>query len=370
MPVFTINIGRFFVIDPKNNLTDDIDVKQDVIPIYSDKKYNRPPSKLKLLYDSLIVVLILLDLFFIFFDKIVMSTSFDAVANYIHINNWLGHYKIQYHAKIITAGELFTLFLIGELLARWLVAVVRKTYYRWFFFLFVHWYEVLGCFPLLRPLRLLRAVIIIKRLHQLGIKIIPNRWIKTGKFYGYVLLEELSDRVILTALENFRNQLKYSKTHQGLIAHTIDKNRNELQQTLLSLLRQELVPKLHTQLKDTLDKSLAVNVGYAVESALASTPELRRYLKLIPIAGAMIESQLLDIGRHIGQNVAQAVNHTLLDEKMLDTLMVHIAQGVAQIDTTDPNLQNLVATVVDDALNALEIQVKIQQWKHAEHLHL
>ena len=71
----------------------------------------------------------------------------------------------------------------------------------------MHWYEVLGVFPALRALRLLRAAVITKRLHRLGIQVIPKRWVDSAKFYYHLLLEELSDRVILTAIDNFRAQI-------------------------------------------------------------------------------------------------------------------------------------------------------------------
>ena len=84
----------------------------------------------------------------------------------------------------------------------------------------------------------------------------------------------------------------------------------------------------------------------------------------------MIEGQITNIGKHIGENVTTAVNRHLFDPKTLDALMVNVAKGVASIDTTRPELQKLVGTVVDDALTAFEKQVKIQQWKHKAQLHL
>lgn len=58
------------------------------------------------------------------------------------------------------------------------------------------------------------------------------------------------------------------------------------------------------------------------------------------------------------------MNKRLLDEKSLNALMDTIAHGVASIDTTNPALENLVASIVEDSLTAFEKQVKVQQWKH------
>lgn len=41
-------------------------------------------------------------------------------------------------------------FLIIELLVRWAIAIINKHHKRWFFFPFIHWYEILAIIPQLR----------------------------------------------------------------------------------------------------------------------------------------------------------------------------------------------------------------------------
>lgn len=349
------------------------DSEQDVIPIYGAKNPQTPPSLPKICYDIVVVVAILLDLAVVFFDHIVMSALFEQFLQIVGGQAWLLAYKTHWHTHIEMAAELFTVFLVIELGVRWLIAIQKRTYARWFFFPFMHWYEVLGCFPLLRPLRLLRGFIIIKRLHQMNIKIVPNRWIKTFRFYGHILLEELSDRVILTAIDNVRMQMhqKTTKAKTNVrLGETIDKNRDKIEQALLVVLRQELLPKLHLLLHTHLQKQLAMEVGEAVVQTLGQMPQFRRYLKLIPIAGSMIESQVVDIGRQIGQNVTVSVSELLLADEVLDELMVHIAKGVANIDTKHPEVLNLIQMALEEGLYAFEQQVKIQQYQHSEQLPL
>ena len=108
----------------------------------------------------------------------------------------------------------------------------------------------------------------------------------------------------------------------------------------------------------------------AIEEGLANTPELRRYLRMIPIAGSLIESQLQHVGHNIGENVVYALNKRLLDPARLDALMVAIASGIAQIDTDNSALDTLISSIIDDSLTAFEAQVKVQQWKHQDMLNL
>lgn len=346
------------------------DIPDDVMPLFGQDKRDDKPSSTKIAYDIIMLGLLVVDLLLIIGDKILMSGLTTKLAQWLGFGANLTVYHEQYHLTISAIGGVFTIFWVAELLVRWLIAVIKKTYFRWFFFPFVHWYEVLGCFPALRALRLLRAGVIIKRLHHMDIKVIPERWLKSAQFYYHVILEELSDRVILTAVDNFRMQMAQSSTHGALVQSAIDKNRADLEKVVLDLLRHELSPKLEQAFLQEVGQKLSSDIGQAVEQALADTPELKRYLKLIPIAGTLIEGQITNIGKHIGENVTTAVNGHLFDPKTLDELMVSIAKGVASIDTTRPELQKLVGTVVDDALTAFEKQVKIQQWKHKAQLHL
>lgn len=345
-----------------------IDVVADVMPIYQNQYNPKPPNRLKLVYDIVMLVLILVDLLLIFVDQIMMSSFWTQVAQALGFTDSLLAYKNHTHFTLATLGGMFTLFLIGELLVRWAIAIHKKTYYRWFFFPFVHWYEVLGCFPLLRPLRLLRAVIIIKRLHDMRIQVVPEKWIKTAKFYTHILLEELSDRVILTAVGNFRMQLNQAGG-QNLIQSTLHKNQQQLQHVLSTIIAQNLHEKLQQLGSHPAIQELPQKVGGAIEQALLDTPEFRRYLKMIPIAGGLIEGQVLEISKKIGQNATQAACEALLSDESIAQITDALLANIAHVGTVSPEVLALIEQIVQDGLSAFEEQVKIQQWKHTEHLH-
>lgn len=334
-------------------------------PPEPDRPKRAPPNRLKLTYDIMVLIAISIDLLFISIDAILMSNFSSNVAGKLTLSDGLNWYQANVHDSLRTVGGFFTLFLIAELLLRWAVAIKEKVYYRWFFFPFVHWYEVLGCFPQLRALRLFRAVVIGRRLYQLGYQVLPQPWLNRIKFYIDLLLEELSDRVILTTISNYRQQLTDPVMQKSLIHSTIARNRDEIGATLLSLLRQELAPQLQKLTgKSEAGNLLASEVGNAIQEGLANTPELRRYLRMIPIAGSLIESQLLHIGHNVGENVVHSINERLLDAERIDSLMAAIAHGVAHIDTNNTALESLIASIIADSLSELEAQVKVQQWKH------
>lgn len=356
-------------VSAPNNATSPID--SNSLPNQVEEPLLTPqrptPNRLKLTYDIVMIIAISIDLLLISIDAILMSSFSVNAANWLTIGDWLTWYQSTLHEPLRTAGGFFTVFLIAELLLRWAVAIKQQIYYRWFFFPFVHWYEVLGCFPQLRALRLFRVVIIGRRLYQLGYQVLPQPWLNRIKFYINLLLEELSDRVILTTIHSYREQLTDAKMQQSLIQSTIGRNRAEIEAALLSLLRQELAPQLKKLTGQSVAGQLiASEVGSAIQDGLTNTPELHRLLRMIPIAGSLIEAQLLQIGHNVGENVVHSINARLLDSERIDSLMAGIARSVAHINTDNSALETLIANIIADSLAEFEAQIKVQQWKHQE----
>lgn len=332
-------------------------------PLSNSKSPNRL-SKPRLFYEIAILCLIVADLLLMGLDALLMSNFMQQIADWGNFGNWLVSYQGQVHPTVKTLGGFFTIFLIIELLVRWGIAIVQKHYYRWFFFPFVHWYEVLGCAPQLRALRLLRAGVIGYRLYQMGYKIVPKSWVKTLNFYYKVVMEEISDRVILTAIDNIRSEIHYTDGH--LVQNIIDKHRGQIEQVIVELLEQEVTPLLHSQngASPSFAAPLAQEVGNAIQQSLMQAPELRRTIRMIPIAGSLIETQLLQLGQHIGENLTLTLSQNLTRPHNLQAVYEQIAKQVAHVDTTSPALEQLVSDIIDESLTALANQVKIQQWKH------
>ena len=331
---------------------------------------SKTATKLALWYDIIMLLVIVIDLSIISLDLLLMSKFMGQVAEWVNLSQPLQFYAENIHHPLRVIGGFFTIFLIAELGFRWLLSILAKQYSRWFFFPFIHWYEVLGCFPQFRALRLLRAFFIGRKLYQLGYQVLPQKWINRGKFYYDLVFEELSDRVILTATDNLRQQFADEQANQRFIDETFNKNRPQIQAMLSSILKQELGPQLRQMAQSQATHELSVQVGVAVQEALNNTPELRRYLRMIPIAGGLIEGQLHSISQNIGENITQTLFSHLTQSHITDAIIDEVAEAVANIDLQNPELDALVNTIIDDGLTAFENQVKVQQWKHQEYLHL
>lgn len=98
-----------------------------------------------------------------------------------------------------------------EFFYRWIVAIIEKSFAAWYFFPIFYWYDLLGCVPIasFRWLRLIRVFSLPQALHKLGL----INWKKTIFYkehfrqYTNILVEEVSDRVIIKSLEGVKAEV-------------------------------------------------------------------------------------------------------------------------------------------------------------------
>jgi hypothetical protein len=261
---------------------------------------------------------------------------------------------------VITTEAWFIIFLITELAVRWLLSIVQKHHARWWFFPFIHWYEILAIIPHLRFLRLFRAGIIAYRLYELGYKVIPDNIRIKAMFYYSVIMEELSDRVVITVIDGIRHELETSSTHKKIIHDLVDHHRELFTITLSSMLEESLAKALQQQ-----QPVITQKVGIIVNQAIEDTPELTQLLRLIPIVGGRIEQQIQSIGQRLGENISAGLIEPFTAGSLHRPNENYqlIAEKVSALNIDNQYLEQLVESVVFESLEAIRKQVKIKQWQ-------
>lgn len=318
--------------------------------------------RLGLVYDIFMLALLVANLLSLGVDALLMGNVGEFLAHQAQEDAWLLHYRQAIHPVVLITDQWFTLILIAELSLRWLFSIISKRYHKWWWFPFIHWYEVLGCIPTFRALRLLRAVAIGYRLHQLGYTVVPQSWIKQGHFYYKVLLEEISDRIVVNVISGIEDELKSSDSHHHLIHDLVNRHRDQFNAALRETLQAGVAPILAKQSQD-----LQQHIGDAVERALSDLPELHRLLRLLPLVGGQIEQQVLLIGRRIGENLTAEL--TAPFAAMADTNELSnpalglVADHLSEIPLDGQALENFVASVVFESLATIKTQVAVKQWQ-------
>ncbi|WP_324626963.1 preprotein translocase subunit SecA [Acinetobacter sp. MD2(2019)] len=316
--------------------------------------------KLYLLYDICMMGIIVFNLFCLGTNAFLMSHFASWIAEHVQLSHVLAFYQRELHPWVEKTESWFISFLIFELLVRWAIAVIQRHHQRWFFFPFVHWYEILAIMPQLRFLRLFRVGIIAYRLHEIGYQVIPESWQKRGYFYYQVLMEELSDRVVITVIDGIRHELKTSSTHKQLIHELVDHHREAFAQALTELLQENLATELKQQ-----QQFLAQHVGRVVQQAVIDTPEIHQLLRPFPIIGSHIESQLQQIGKRLGENITQGLLAPFVTQSPPNPHLSYqyIAQKISQVNIAQASLESFVESTVYESLESIRKQVKVKQWQ-------
>ena len=331
---------------------------------YSLVNPNSKFFKLFLVYDIFMVFIIVFNLFCLGMNFFLMSNIGEWFFNTIHLPNVLEFYRSYLHPWVITTEAWFIIFLITELVVRWTIAIVNKHHARWWFFPFIHWYEILAIIPHLRFLRLFRAGIIAYRLHELGYKVVPDNIRIKAAFYYSVIMEELSDRVVISVIDGVRQELETSSSHKKIIHDLVDHHRQLFTVALSSLLQESLAKTLQEQ-----QPMITKKVGIIVNQAIEDTPELTQLLRLIPLVGGRIEQQIQSIGQRLGENISIGLiepftagsAHNPNENYQL------IAEKVSELNIDNHYLEELVESVVFESLAAIRKQVKIKQWQQTLH---
>ena len=324
------------------------------------ENHNTLGWKIFLVYDIFMMAIIIFNLFCLCANVFLMSSFGQLFFDEIHLPQVLAFYKSDLHPWVIKTEGWFILFLVFELAVRWLIAIIYKHHQRWFFFPFIHWYEILAIIPYLRFLRLIRAGIIAYRLHELGYKVIPDNLMKKVLFYYRVVMEELSDRVVVSVIDGIKYELDTSSSHKKIIHDLIDHHRDIFAQALAEILQDALATELKAQ-----QDLIADNVGQIVKKAIEDTPQLTQLLRLIPIAGSMIENQIQNIGQQLGENITHGLIAPLTKGNQTQPNQIYtlISDKVSRLNIENKTLEELVESAVYESLESLRKQVKIKQWQ-------
>lgn len=316
--------------------------------------------RLFLIYDIFMMLIIVVNIFCLATNAFFMSNFAVWFFEILRSSELLNFYRAELNPWVIKTESWFITFLLIEFSCRWLTAILYKHHQRWFFFPFIHWYEVLAIIPMLRFLRLFRAGIIAYRLHELGYVVVPPSIQLRLKFYYNLVMEELSDRVVTTVIDGVRNELRSSSVHKEIIHNLVDHHRQLIAQTLAEVLQENLAVELRHRQQDIADF-----VGHVVSQAIKDTPELTHLLKRLPIVGTMIETQIQNIGQRLSANISLGLIQPFSAGTSTTPNAAYqlISKKISQIDIENQQLEKLVESLVSESLMAIRDQAQVKQWK-------
>lgn len=310
-----------------------------------------------LVVDLFVLVLISLDLLWLLLDTLILNTGFGLLlAKYAPALH--NDYKRYWHPDLPLYDSLFTVFLLGELSLRWLLAVINKTYHRWFFYPFIHWYDVLACLPGLQFLRLLRLVSVFYRLHKLGILVIGKNLIRIGQKYYAIIIEEISDRIVLNVLDGVQKELRANNPLASQLRATVlAPHKDIISQWLANRIGafSALAYRQH-------ETELARYLRSVTEQAIHSNPEWLALKKRLPFVGNVIEDELNTIVSSLVNSMASRILHDL--GRADNAAVLDLANAAFDTFTlSDAQMDKAIENILIEAIELIKAQVAIQQWK-------
>jgi hypothetical protein len=316
--------------------------------------------------------IIIVDLLMIFILIINLNLIvFDWIFSYLMVQNLLEKYLPSFfyfyyenvHKDFLRVDLYFVTVFVVELLIRWGIAIKEKSYHRWFFYPFVHWYDVLGCIPVgeFRFLRILRVISIMLRLQKLEIIDLTKTYLfdRIAKYMN-ILVEEVSDRVVVNVLENIQDEI-----HEG--TPVSDRVITEVIMPQKTLLVEWLSQRLQTVSSDA-HRTYKEDIQQYVEKRIADAVNNNKEIKdigMIPVFGSMISRNLeraisdivFSVVNGIIQDLASTHNREIVSDLTDLTLETILVQG------NDEKANLMVKEMVLQSIEIVKDQVKVKKWK-------
>jgi len=315
-----------------------------------------------LLIDLFMVGLLLINLTLIIFDSLfgyeVISRWLTSVAPRFH--RW---YASEVHPNFLLIDLAFVALFLLDFLVSWILAVAHGLYHRWFFYPFVHWYDLLGCVPLagFRFLRLLRVVTIVYRLHRAGVLDLRESALgRTASKYYDVLVEEVSDRVVIKMISDLQEEVRHGgPLLEKIVSDVIRPRKTELLEWLSGRL-QSATARNYREYRDELE----AYIRRSVTEALDKNREFAR-LEAVPVVGQIVKAR---VERGVADVVSEAMHGFARDlaseqNERFVSEFVDLLFDAMLTREEDSELNNMVVETVDRALEVVKRQVAVQQWK-------
>jgi len=318
----------------------------------------RRRDQLHAAWEAFIVLLVCINLSLILFDSLFALQPVSAVladlAPELH-----ARYQQSVHANFQYIDLGFVAIFVLDVLLGWTVALFERRYARWYYYPFAHWYDVLGCIPLagLRWLRVLRVGALLIRLQRLGL-VDMRGWAIYGLFsrYYYLLIEELSDRVMVRLFGRLQQEIGASDDLSRRLLQEVVRPRK---QRLLNDISRRLQDMLETGYRDNRG-AIEGYVSQLIHQALQNNPEMHN-LRRLPLGNRLastLDDALSDIAARLLQGAVEGMRGPQFQALAGNLADEFFDAWVYQDKNTDLALEELLVAVIE----VLKQQVLDRRW--------
>lgn len=315
-----------------------------------------PLNWLSVLTDLLMLGLTIFDLTWLMFDALYNTHSLKTLVDpifpfYQHI-----HEDFYFYDGLIVSIFIF------EFVLRWLISIHQKVYAKWFFYPFIHWYDVLGCVPTssFRILRLFRIIGLTYRLHRWKVINLNDYVLFTTLVHYYnIAIEEISDLLVIKILSQAKDGIHRGQPlNEAILKEVIKPRQTELAE-LISANLQKGIQEKYPQYQKLL-KKYVINT---VENKVRNNPEVQQ-IKRIPVVGAQVQNAL---NTATSQIVFGVVDQLILDLSSIENqaMVTLVAESTLEVLLQQQSAKStdLTNEIIVESIDLIVKRVQIKQWK-------
>ena len=287
------------------------------------------------------------------------------LVNSFFIENCPGFSSVydDIHANIKLIDLSFVAIYLTDFIAGWVISVVKHKEKKYSYPL-THWYDLLGCIPSgsLIFLRLLRVVSIIIRLHKKHL-INVGKWsiVKKGITIYSIIIEEISDRVVLNILNGIRHNISMGTPVSKLIFSEIIEPQK---QKIIDIVFEKFKTVSSAEYS-AYKNEIAGYVKEKTKEAIASNKEVSLLTK-VPVIGSQIKGTLEKSVSGTITGVIDNITGDLLSnqgQEKLKTVSTEITDSV--IKDLEKDLRPVITDIILATVDIIAKTANVKQWKLA-----
>ncbi len=317
------------------------------------------------LVDMMMIALVIINLTYIVVE---WSFTIDFVNALLkeYVPPFHSWYDAHLHRNFYWYDMYFVAIFITEFCIRWVHAVSHNRHHKWFFYPFIHWYDVLGCIPLgsFRFLRIFRVGSMVLRLHKMRvIDLRDSYFFRIYQRYSAVIVEEISDRVVVNVLSGVQDEMKHgSPVVSRILVEVIRPQKDVLVNWLsdrLTHASEEHYERYREQLRGYVNRKVA--------EAVRGNSEVKD-IAGIPVVGSTITGKL---ERAVADITYAVVEGMILDLSSPENAAVigelaDVSMDMILLEEEDQELNDMAVEMVNQSIDIIKEQVEVKRWKEED----
>lgn len=315
--------------------------------------------------DLMMILLVIINLAYIVVE---WSFTIDFVNDFLKefvplFHDW---YDTHLHRNFYWYDMYFVAIFITEFCIRWFHAVYHNRHHKWFFYPFIHWYDVLGCIPIgsFRFLRIFRVGSMVLRLHKMGVIDLRQSYIfRIYQRYSAVLVEEVSDRVVVNVLTGVQEEMKHGTPVVSKIIVEVIRPQKEILVNWLSA----RIKQASAHHYERYQEQLREYVNRKVADAVRGSSDVKD-IAAIPLVGNSITGKLEKAVSDITFAVIEGIMLDLSSEENASVIseLADVSMDMILLEEEDEQLNKVATEMVHQSIEIIKEEVRIQRWRESD----